>query len=311
MKSNTPKIIAGRSNPELAKSLADKLGVDLLDITIKEFSSGELYINLEESVRGQDVYVMQTFNKGEVNNNLMELLLILDACRRGFASSINVIVPYLGYCRQDKIHEKREPVSAKLVANLIVEAGATSVITFNLHSDQTQGFFEVPLDNLSTKDLLIDKLKALDLSNPVLIAPDVGSAKMVKSYSTELDWPMAILHKSRPKHNTSEVNHIIGEVEGKTPVIIDDMVDTSGSVLAAVTALKSFGANDSMYLMATHPVLSGPAYERLDEAGFDKIIFTDTIPVESGRLDNMEIVSVAEYLASVISRRCNSESVNS
>ena len=304
------KIISGRSNPQLAADIAKKLSMEVADVSIKSFSSGETYVNFNESVRGQEVFIVQTIRDQVANDDYMELFLLCDTARRGFAKRVNVIIPYYGYARQDKIHSSREPISAKLMADLIVTSGANNVVTVNLHSDQIQGFFDVPLDNLKTKKLFIEELQKNDIPNPVLVSPDTGSAKMVKGFADALDWPMAIIHKSRPYHNISEVNHIIGEVEGKTAILVDDMVDTAGSVVGAVTALRDKGVNNDVYLMASHGLFSGPAVERLNELNLKQIIVTDSLPTDQKDIKNLKVVSTAPLLAKVIDRITKNESVS-
>jgi ribose-phosphate pyrophosphokinase len=303
------KIFAGSSHPSLAKAISEGLEKDLSPVTIKQFACGETYVKFEESFRGQDVFLVQTCRTGHMNDDLMELFLMIDAARQSFARNIHVILPYFAYSRQDKIHEAREGISAKLFADLMVKAGANHVITLHLHSDQTQGFFDVPVDNLNPRRIFVDYFKAKNLKDAVVVSPDAGGAKMAKKLADELGVPMCILHKQRPEHNVSEVSHVIGDVAGKTPIIVDDMVDTAGSVVAAKTALLNAGANEEIYLCATHPIFSGPARERLSAANFTEIVCTDSLPVENPPA-NFKALSIATLLAGVLQNVADQKSVS-
>lgn len=303
------KIFAGSSAPQLAKAISVGLKKELSPITIKHFACGETYVKFDETFRGQDVFLVQTCRTGHMNDDLMELFLMIDAARQSFARNIHVIMPYFAYSRQDKIHEAREGISAKLFADLIVKAGADHVITLHLHSDQTQGFFDVPVDNLNPRRIFVDYFAAKNLSNAVVVSPDAGGAKMAKKFADELGVPMCILHKQRPEHNVSEVSHVIGDVKGKTPIIVDDMIDTAGSVCAAKQALLAEGANDEVYLCATHPIFSGPARERLSEANFAEIVCTDSLPVENPPT-NFKAISMADLLAGVVGNVVEQKSVS-
>ena len=303
------KIFAGSSHPELAAGIAAGLGKDLSDISIKHFKCGETYVKFDETFRGQDVFLVQTCRTGHMNDDLMELFLMIDAARQSFARRIHVIMPYFAYSRQDKIHEAREGISAKLFADLIVKAGADHVITLHLHSDQTQGFFDVPVDNLNPRRIFVDHFAAKNLENAVVVSPDAGGAKMAKKFANDLGVPMCILHKQRPEHNVSEVSHVIGDVEGKTPIIVDDMIDTAGSVCAAKGALIAEGANEEVYLCATHPIFSGPAREHLSSANFAEIVCTDSLPVENPPT-NFKAISMADLLSGVIQNVVEQKSVS-
>jgi len=303
------KIFAGSSHPNLAASIAKGLGKDLSPMTIKQFACGERYIKFDESFRGQDVFLVQTCRTGHMNDDMMELFMMIDAAKQSFARRVHVIMPYYAYSRQDKIHEAREGISAKLFADLMVKAGADHVITLHLHSDQIQGFFDVPVDNLNPRRIFVDYFAAKNIEDAVIVSPDAGGAKMAKKFADELGVPMCILHKQRPEHNVSEVSHVIGDVKGKTPIIVDDMVDTAGSVCAAKKALIAAGANEEVYLCSTHPIFSGPAIERLSEANFAEIVCTDSLPVENPPT-NFKAISMAPLLTDVVQNVVEQKSVS-
>ncbi|PJC37366.1 phosphoribosylpyrophosphate synthetase [Candidatus Peregrinibacteria bacterium CG_4_9_14_0_2_um_filter_53_11] len=294
------QLFAGSSHPALAQSVAGLLATPLSALDLRRFSCNEIYVKPVESVRNDDVYVFQT-GTVNVNEELMELFIMLDAFKRSFASKIHVVMPHFPYARQDRVAAPREPISARLVADLISTAGADHLITFTLHSDQEQGFFNFPVDNLNARKLFVDYFKQKQLKNLTIVAPDVGSAKEAQRFAKLLDADLAILNKIRSGHNVSEVTHLVGTVKDRTCIMYDDMVDTAGSVANGAETLRSFGAGDDIYLVATHAVLSGPAVERLQQANFKEIVFTDTIPVPPEKqLSNMKILSVAALLAQVI-----------
>lgn len=303
------KIFSGSSHPRLAETIAKKLGKKLSPVTIKPFSCGETYVKYEESFRGQDVFIVQTCRTDHMNEDLMELFLLIDAARQSFARKVHVILPYFAYSRQDKIHAAREGISAKLMADLMVTAGVDHVVTLHLHTDQIQGFFDVPLDNLNPQRLFVEYIRNKNIKDVVVVSPDAGGAKSAKKFADDLGVPLAIMHKQRPEHNQSEVTHIIGDVKGKTPVIVDDMVDTAGSVSAAKQALVDSGANDEVYLCATHAIFSGPARERLSNANFAEIVCTDSLPVDEPPT-GFKILSVADLLADVVTNVTEQRSVS-
>ena len=303
------KIFAGSSHKDFAQNVVKELGVSLSPMQSKKFACGETYIQFEESFRGQDVFLIQTSRTGNVNEDFMELFLMIDAARQSFAKEIHVILPYYGYCRQDKIHAAREGISAKLFADLMVKSGASHVVTLHLHSDQIQGFFDCPLDNLNPRRLFVDYFKSKKIEDAVVVSPDAGGAKMAKKFADDLGVPMVILHKQRPEHNVSEVTHVIGDAKGKTPIIIDDMIDTAGSVCGAKKALLASGCNPDVYLCATHPIFSGPARERLTEADFKEIVCTDSLPVENPP-KNYKVLSIAPLMAEVIKNISEKKSVS-
>ena len=312
MSNSNYKIFAGSSHPELAKEISDILGMELGKVSIKEFSCGEIYVNYEETVRGKEVFIVQTTRTYDMNRDFMELFLMCDAAKRSFASRVHVILPHYSYARQDKIHASRESVSARLMADLLVKSGVDRVITMHLHSDQTQGFFSVPVDNLNARKMLTDIIKQKNLKDPVIVSPDAGGAKMAKKFADELDCPMAIMHKSRPDHNVAEITHVIGEVAGKTPIIIDDMVDTAGSICGAKHALVEQGARDEVYMVTTHPIFSGPAVERIKNAKFKEVICTNTLPLTAEQqFEGLNQVSIAPLMAEVVKNTIENKSVSS
>lgn len=303
------KIFAGSSHPEFAQKICDELKIPLGKMTIKTFACGETYVKFDETFRGQDVFLVQTGRTGHMNNDLVELMLMIDAAKRSFANKIHVVMPYFAYSRQDKIHGAREGISAKLWADLLTKAGADHIITMHLHSDQIQGFFDCPADNLSPSKLLVEYFRKKKLKDVVIVSPDAGGAKEAKKFADALDVPLVILHKTRAGHNVSAVTHVIGDVKGKTPILIDDMVDTAGSVCNAKKSLIEAGANEEVYLATTHPVFSGPARERLTEANFAEIVATDSLPVDNPP-KNYHVLSIAPLLANVINNVANDISVS-
>lgn len=304
------KLFAGSSHPELAQKIADALDISLSEMTLKRFACQEIYARPEKTVRGSDVFILQTCTD-RVNEDLMQLFIILDALKRSFAERIHVVMPHYGYARQDRVATPREPISAKLIADLLSASGAQHVITFNLHSDQEQGFFNFPVDNLSANHLFASYFIKKNLKDMVVVAPDTGAAKSAKRFSDILGSDLAILHKVRPSHNVSLVTQVIGNVEGKTCLIYDDLIDTAGTVVTAKEALLKRGANPDVYLAATHAVFSPPAIERLQKAQFKEVIVTNTIPIsEEKYFQGLKILSVAPLLAKAIDNIHNSQSVS-
>ncbi|HOO71372.1 MAG TPA: ribose-phosphate pyrophosphokinase [Spirochaetota bacterium] len=310
MSSNTLKIFSGTSNPDLAQEIADYLGINLAKIELKRFMDGEISVKLKENVRGQDVFIIQS-TCNPTNDHIIELLLMIDAAFRASASRITAVIPYFGYARQDRKVEPRVPISAKVMANIIQVTGADRVLTMDLHADQIQGFFDIPVDNLNASPILIEYIKNLRLDNLAIVSPDSGGAERARFIARNIDASLAIMDKRRPEANVAEVMNVIGEVDGKNCILIDDMVDTGGSISKAAGALRKAGGND-IYCCFTHPVLSGNALEKLDSADFKEIIFTNTIPVnKSGRKDNISILSIASLFGEAIRRIHNGESVSS
>ena len=306
------KIFSGNSNRALAEAICKELRLPLGDMECGSFSDGECFVSIYETVRGSDVFVIQS-TCSPVNDNLMELLVMIDAFKRASAGRITAVIPYFGYARQDRKAKPRDPISAKLVANMLTTAGADRVLTMDLHAAQIQGFFDVPVTHLTALFLLGDyfkKNKDLDWDNTVVVSPDMGRAKAAKKLSDYLGCDLAIAHKGRPKHNVSEVMGIIGDIKGKTCIVNDDMIDTAGTICEAVRTLNNAGAK-SVTLVATHGLLSGPAVERLKNCGAREIVLTDTVPVpEEKRLPNMTVLSVAPLLAAGIRSVFESGSVS-
>lgn len=305
------KIFAANSHPELAEEIAKLLGVSLGKRTLKKFSCGELYINFDESVRGNDIFLVATCRTGFVHEDFFELFLMCDAARRSFAKSVHVVIPHFGYARQDKIHSARESISMKLCADLLTQSGANHVITLNLHADQSQAFFDIPVDNLSARKLLVDHFQKQDLRNTIVVSPDVGGAKFAKKFADTLGVGLAILHKSRPEHNKCEMSHVIGDVKGKRTILVDDMIDTAGSVCKAKEVLVAQGALDKVSLCATHAIFSGPALERLAKAKFAEIVVTNSLPIiEENPLKNLTMISIAPLISNVIMNVLREKSVS-
>lgn len=305
------KLFSGTSHPELAAEIAKHLKVQLCPMQISRFACGEIYAKPSSTVRGSDVYLVQT-GTANVNEDLMELFVMLDSFKRSFANKIHVIMPHYPYARQDRVATPREPITAKLVADLISAAGADHLITLVLHSDQEQGFFDFPVDNLYTKKIFADYFKKKKLKNATVVSPDAGGAKDAKKFADELNAELAIIHKQRPAANKSEIMHLVGDVEGKNCIIFDDMIDTGGSVVNAIEALIKNGANKDVYLAATHAVFSDPAADRLSKAGFKEVVVTNSIPVpKEKQFKGLVVLSVAPLLAKIIKNVHTAKSVTS
>ncbi|MEG0255044.1 MAG: ribose-phosphate diphosphokinase [Vagococcus sp.] len=297
------KIFSLNSNKPLAKKIADAVGVELGKSEVKQFSDGEIQINIEQSIRGGHVYLIQS-TSNPVNDHLMELLIMIDALKRASAQTINVVMPYYGYARQDRKARSREPITAKLVANMLEKAGATRLLALDLHASQIQGFFDVPVDHLMAAPLLADYFieRGYEGDDVVVVSPDHGGVTRARKLAEKLKSPIAIIDKRRPKANVAEVMNIIGEVKGKRCVLIDDMIDTAGTITLAAEALREKGATE-VVACCTHPVLSGPAIERIDNSSIEKLIITDSILLpEEKHSDKIEIVSVGELMGDAIKR---------
>ncbi|MGM0437624.1 MAG: ribose-phosphate diphosphokinase [Bacillota bacterium] len=295
------KIFTGNSHPQLAKDICDYLGTELVSAKIGRFEDGEISVRIDETVRGADVFVIQP-TMPPVNENIMELLVMIDALRRASARRISAVVPYYGYARQDRKAEPRAPITAKLVANLLATSGADRVVSIDLHAPQIQGFFDIPVDHLYAAPLMIDYFRKKEIQNMTAVSPDVGAVKRVRSIAQALDIPMAIIDKRRPKPNVAEVMNIIGDVEGRNVILFDDIIDTAGTMSEAARVLKKKGA-DNVYASATHALFSGPAVERLKNAPFKEIVVTNTInPKGEKELDNLKTLSVASLLGEAIDR---------
>ncbi len=289
------KIISGNSSKELAQKIADYIGVPVADCTVGKFSDGEISVNMNETVRGCDVFVVQSTNS-PVNDNLMELLILIDALRRASAGRITAVIPYYGYARQDRKAKSRDPITAKLVANLITAAGADRVLTMDLHAAQIQGYFDIPLDHLLGGSILADYFNQKGIEDLVVVSPDLGSVTRSRKFANGLDGdvPLAIIDKRRPKANVCEVMNIIGDVKGKNVILLDDMIDTAGTITNAANALKEFGAKD-IYACCTHGVLSGPAIERIDNSAISELIVLDTIQLPEEKKIDKRVVSDIIY----------------
>lgn len=299
------KIFSLNSNRPLAEKIADAVGVELGKCSVTQFSDGEIQVNIEESIRGAHVYVIQS-TSSPVNDNLMELLIMIDALKRASAKTINVVMPYYGYARQDRKARAREPITAKLVANMIEKAGATRMLTLDLHAVQIQGFFDIPVDHLMGAPLIADYFERRGMigSDYVVVSPDHGGVTRARKLAEFLKTPIAIIDKRRSvdKMNTSEVMNIIGNVEGKTCILIDDMIDTAGTICHAADALAEAGAVE-VYASCTHPVLSGPAMDNIQKSAIKKLVVLDTIYLPEERLiDKIEQISIAKLLAEAIIR---------
>jgi len=301
------KVFSGTANPEFAKKVAKYLSLPLSEAEIKRFSDGEISIQISESVRGKDVFIIQP-TCAPANVNLMELLILTDALRRSSADSITAVIPYFGYARQDRKAAPRVPITAKLVANMIQTAGIDRVVTIDLHAGQIQGFFDIPVDNLYGNIIFNDYVKNKNLKNPIIASPDIGGVARARSFAKKLGVDMVIVDKRREKANESEVMNIIGDVEGKDVILVDDMIDTAGTIVKAAEVLKAKGAT-SVMACCTHPVLSGPAYERIEKGELDELVVSDTIPL-SRECSKIKVLSVAHVFGEVIRRVYHNESVN-
>jgi ribose-phosphate pyrophosphokinase len=297
-------LVAGRANPELAARIADKLGVGLTPMVLKTFSNGEIYCRYEESVRGADVFIVQPTCSNEssglsANDALMELLAMTDAAVGGSAHRVIAVTPWYGYSRQDKKSAPREPITARLVARMLEAAGIDRILTMDLHSGQIQGFFQKPCDHMTALVMLTQYFDDLGLEDLVVVAPDAGRVKLNKRFASRIGADLAILNKERPAQQVAEINYVIGDVKGKTAVIVDDIIDTAGTLKAAAEAVHDAGAQ-RVYAAATHGVFSGSAWENLAAAGFEQIVVTDTIPPRPGKPDNVRVLSCADLLTSSI-----------
>lgn len=300
------KIFAGRASKVLAEQIATKFGASLGDVNVTEFSDGEFQPSFEETVRGQDVFIVQSTMPP--TENLFELLLMVDAAKRASARKIIAVIPYFGFARQDRKDKPRVAIGAKLVANMLMAAGVDRVMTMDLHADQIQGFFEVPVDHLFASTLFFNEMKSLDNGNLIMAAPDAGGAKRANAYAKKLDTGLAICHKHRKKANEVAEMTVIGDVAGKDVILIDDMCDTAGTLTKAAELFMDKGAN-SVRAFCTHAVLSGPAYERINNSKLTELIVTDTIPLKE-KSDKIRVITVADLFADVIDRLVKNESIS-
>jgi ribose-phosphate pyrophosphokinase len=303
------KLLSGTANRALAQEIANNLGVDLCKVHLGRFADGEISVRIDENVRGNDVFIIQPTSPPA--DNIMEMLLLIDAARRASAARITCVMPYYGYARQDRKDQPRVPIGAKLVANMIVTAGADRVLGVDFHQHQLQGFFDIPVDHLYAMPVFTSHYKRKHLNEPVVVAPDVGSAKMARGFAKRLNASLAIIDKRRPKPNVSEVVNVVGEVAGRDCILVDDMIDTAGTVSEAARALKELGALD-VYICATHALLSGPAVQRLTEAPIKEIAVTDTICIpEERRFDKLVVLTVGELLSRAVRFTHSEQSVSS
>jgi ribose-phosphate pyrophosphokinase len=303
------KILSGTANPALAEEIAKHLGTELCRVAVSRFADGEVFVRIDENIRGADVFIVQPTNPPA--ENVLELLLLIDAARRASAARITCVLPYFGYARQDRKDQPRVAIGAKLVANLIETAGADRLLGIDFHQHQLQGFFDIPVDHLYAAPVFVSHFRKKNLKDLVVVAPDVGSAKMARGFAKRLDASLAIIDKRRPKANVAEVVNVVGEVAGRDCIIPDDMIDTAGTVSEAARALKELGAND-IYVCATHALLSGPAVERLSAAPITEVVLTDTIAVPpEKRFPALTVLSVGELTAKAIRFTHSDQSVSS
>ncbi|MBN1192672.1 MAG: ribose-phosphate pyrophosphokinase [Coriobacteriia bacterium] len=302
-------VFSGTHNRELSEDIARHLGVELGNIKISKFANGEIYVRYLESVRGADIFLVQSMCQ-PVNAALMELLIMIDAAKRASARCITAVIPHYGYARQDKKSAAREPITAKLVADLLTTAGAERVIAMDLHQGQIQGFFNQPVNHLTALPILADYFESLNLDDLVVVSPDVGRVKVCKKLADMLGAGLAIMHKGRPEHNVAEITHVIGEVQGKNCIIADDMIDTAGSVTEGAAALISKGA-DKVWVTATHGLFSPPAFERIETSPIEEVVVTNTLPVpEDQQGPKIRVLSVAPLFARAIQNVYNDDSVS-
>ena len=305
------KLFAGTANPALARAVAEELGIPLGGLEISRFADGELFVSFEESVRGTDVFVLQP-TCPPIDANLMEMLVLVDALRRASAHRITCVLPYYGYARQEKKDRPREPITAKLIANLLTTAGADRIVAMDLHADAIPGFFDIPVDHLTTINLISDYLSRKNLSNVVIVSPDEGRVKKIRKIASRLRAPLAVGYKVHPDHGVSEVTHLAGDVRDKTCIVYDDIISTGGSISEVVDALLENGARPGIYVACTHPVLAGPATERLARPEIKELIVTDTIPLpDEKRSPKTTVLSVAALFGQAIHRIWSDESVSS
>jgi ribose-phosphate pyrophosphokinase len=308
-------VVAGRASGELANRIAERLGVDLSPVTTKTFSNGEIYARFEESVRGADIFIVQSTCGNEAaginaNDALMELLVMIDAAVGASAHRVIAVTPWYGYSRQDKKSAPREPITARLVARMIEHAGADRVLSMDLHAGQVQGFFHKPLDHMTAMPILTQYIKDQHLGEDlVVVSPDAGRVKLAKKFAQKLGAELAILNKERPAHQVAEIGYVIGDVKGKTAILVDDMIDTAGTLVAAAQTVHAEGAS-RVIAAATHPVLSGRAFENLENSPLEQIVVTDTIPLRPGAPEKIKVITVADILTDSIRRIFSDDSVS-
>ncbi len=304
------KVFAGNSNEDLVLEICEEVGVSLGNSKVERFSDGEISVNINETVRGADVFVIQP-TCPPVNENLMELLILIDAFKRASAGRINAVIPYYGYARQDRKTKARDPITSKLVADILTKAGADRVLTMDLHAAQLQGYFDIPVDHLLGVPILAEYFEnKIDAKKTVVVSPDIGGVRRARNFASILDLPIAIIEKRRPKANVSEVVNVIGDIKDKNVILVDDIIDTAGSITKAAKVLKDFGALN-VYGCCTHPVLSGPAIERIQSSVIEELVITNTIPLtDDKKVDKIKVVSVAKIFGEAIRRIYENESVS-
>ena len=307
---NKLRIFTGNANPDLAREIAAYLGTTVGDSVVNRFNNGEIQVMINESVRGKDIFIVQPTCGPIVNDNVMELLIMADAVKRVSANHITAVIPYYGYARQDRKARGREPITAKLMADLLETAGITRVVTIDLHAAQIQGFFNIPFDHMPGGPLLAEYIKEKNLENMVVVSPDLGGVSRARGFAEILNAPMAIIDKRRPEPGVAEVMNLIGNVEGKNCILVDDMVDTAGSLTEGARALKKFGANE-IYACCTHPILTDPALSRIAQSDITELVVTNTIPLApSKKHPKIKVLSIAPILAETILRIYNDWSVS-
>ena len=307
---NKIKIFTGNANPDLAREIAAYLGTTVGDSVVNRFNNGEIQVMINESVRGKDIFIVEPTCGPIVNDNVMELLIMADAFKRASANHITAVIPYYGYARQDRKARGREPITAKLMADLLETAGITRVVTIDLHAAQIQGFFNIPFDHMPGGPLLAEYIKEKNLDNIVVVSPDLGGVSRARGFAEILNAPMAIIDKRRPEPGVAEVMNLIGNVEGKNCILVDDMVDTAGSLTEGARALKKFGANQ-IYACCTHPILTDPALSRIAQSDITELVVTNTIPLApSKKHPKIKVLSIAPILAETILRIYNDWSVS-
>ena len=307
---NKLRIFTGNANPDLAREIAAYLGTTVGDSVVNRFNNGEIQVMINESVRGKDIFIVQPTCGPIVNDNVMELLIMADAFKRASANHITAVIPYYGYARQDRKARGREPITAKLMADLLETAGITRVVTIDLHAAQIQGFFNIPFDHMPGGPLLAEYIKEKKLDNMVVVSPDLGGVSRARGFAEMLNAPMAIIDKRRPEPGVAEVMNLIGNVEGKNCIMVDDMVDTAGSLTEGARALKKFGANE-IYACCTHPILTDPALSRIAQSDITELVVTNTIPLApSKKHPKIKVLSIAPILAETLLRIYNDWSVS-
>ncbi|MDO4920358.1 MAG: ribose-phosphate pyrophosphokinase [Phascolarctobacterium sp.] len=307
---NKLRIFTGNANPDLAREIAAYLGTTVGDSVVNRFNNGEIQVMINESVRGKDIFIVQPTCGPIVNDNVMELLIMADAFKRASANHITAVIPYYGYARQDRKARGREPITAKLMADLLETAGITRVVTIDLHAAQIQGFFNIPFDHMPGGPLLAEYIKSKNLDNMVVISPDLGGVSRARGFAEILNAPMAIIDKRRPEPGVAEVMNLIGDVKGKNCILVDDMVDTAGSLTEGARALKKFGANE-IYACCTHPILTDPALTRIAQSDINELVVTNTIPLPPAKKHpKIKVLSIAPILAETILRIYNDWSVS-